>query len=79
MQVSIEFLQPITVVSRPNNSVPQIPPIDTNEPIHPASSYVTAPVCNGDVSDNKIGSDGDIHPTAQPCARQIIFAKNKLK
>lgn len=37
-----------------------------------------APEDSGDVSDKRIGNEGDSHPTQQPCPSTMIFPVSKV-
>lgn len=58
--------------------MPNRPPNDRNEPIQPASSLVSGPFARGESFDKRIGSEGDSHPTVQPCPNEIIFAAKEI-
>lgn len=62
----IAFLLPIRCVIRPKHMVPSAAPIDDIEPTHDASAVFSAPLASGDLSDCKIGKEGEVQPMAHP-------------
>lgn len=72
---AIARLQPIKLVKRPIEKIPNSAPIQLIDPIHDACSNVIGPVFSGESSDISSNSAGDTHPTVQPCENIIKFAE----
>lgn len=76
--IVIDFLYPIELAIKPNNSVPAIDPNEIKEPIQPASSFVMGPPDRGVASEKSNGNAGDSHPILQPTANVITLPAKKL-
>lgn len=71
------LLAPIRVMKSPNDNVPSKAPMQSIDPIHETSSFVSGPDISVVWSPVNIGKAGDNHPMIDPIDTEIKFARKK--
>lgn len=66
---------PINDMKYPRQIVPKMAPMQSIEPTHESSLFVSGPDIRGVASEDKTGNAHPVHAIATPCANMIKLTK----